>query len=1363
MATKRFLALIITLLFQICLHGMVDSKKSQFETSESRLFDELFKTRDYDNNVRPVRNKSLPVQVSLDVALEQLIDLNDREQNLQTSLWIRQKWVNELLTWDPKEYSGIKRLTVDKRHLWTPDIVLYNNAKDGKHAGSIDQFKTRISIRYNGTQEWFIPAILTSSCSIDITYFPFDVQKCKLKFGSWTYLSHELNLTKQRETLDLSAYSPSSSFHLRKAPAIRNVIKYDCCDNPYIDITFQLHLQRESGYYFYNVIIPVMVVTIFTLMNFLLPDVTGSRMGLIMDCFLAITVTYMMVGDKMPVNSDSVPIIAKFILFCMCTMVANVIASAISMRLRIDRPMSNTLRSIVFGILAPLVFVKPQDHSCMPCKTFCAQKKKKKSTENKKPDRRVDNEREMEMFALFSRNSSSSGYQDTTDGSLGGGEWEKHFSSGFSSLDSTKAITSKSDEECLRNMYSLLEEQNRKIEDINKKDFWRCVSQIADRIFLAKIILEEEYQMSKEVPWQSGYFVLKRSTAYSGLLLDEYRDASLKLAKQTLFLDNIKHVGLVNTSKSQKFAFQVVVLGRSPLLFACDNEMLRSEWISVFSKFADEETGPSSVLCRISPDGGPSGASFSSRSKAIYNHGDDLEEKCNDVSVYGFEVAVLNTPLSVANNLQGKYLLQISKSRIFLKLPEKKEEVLSWPLTQLRGFKSQPDQQLIVLETGRGCHFGRGRLTFNTKYYVSIIQEIREAVCWQDEKKAFLEISSGSSSDSDSEITHRVATRCKSEQKCNVTVSLRPRRTHSERVFNQVALGASPIHQPVSKSSCINPASFVNANNSCLKVPPSCMDDANEEVFTAEDKASLQLESNKVTQGMWKTSPAFSKTMVESKSDNEYSSNENNATDDMDGHPYLDIIADKENEKPLTSDEATTLLAQVVADLTEPQKKSYFVKSNSTGGIQSRRVDANNEIRRASAPTVGIPDFNVSLDSENQDAINNGSRKFKLEKINEVSFSEQPEAEKPSGQKMQEKSQTFTQDKIGTSTSDHVERPRSKSDMLLSSTQQYSPVMDNFKKTRSKSILTTTCVGSSLTDLRNKGVVQQHHELRSVLSHSSMSSLAQQLARDPLSNGFKSGSGKIPNFPKRSVVKAVESVGGVDSSRTKFSMSPLPKDFHILEGTESIDEVPPRPPKDNETKSWKKQSTIQGQHTPPPIPDRLLSSIGPIQLCQERITGSMVHCSKDHSSRMYANTPPKVQPRTPNAQPLQSSMLSCSNELVTPPPRPPKPESSTRKSNKVSLPLSAKQRRSPKEKRCDSYTWDVDYNSSHEITKDASPQLGFMKNPIVTITPPRSPVMPGSLKHGQLRGMSFSTSDITSVFKKQSEIKNISLESQNIP
>ena len=46
---------------------------------------------------------------------------------------------------------------------------------------------TKATIDWTGRIRWEPPAIYKSSCHIDVEFFPFDMQMCHMKFGSWTY------------------------------------------------------------------------------------------------------------------------------------------------------------------------------------------------------------------------------------------------------------------------------------------------------------------------------------------------------------------------------------------------------------------------------------------------------------------------------------------------------------------------------------------------------------------------------------------------------------------------------------------------------------------------------------------------------------------------------------------------------------------------------------------------------------------------------------------------------------------------------------------------------------------------------------------------------------------------------------------------------------------------------------------------------------------------------------------------------------------------------------------------------------------------------------------------------------------------
>ena len=59
-------------------------------------------------------------------------------------------------------------------------------------------------VKYDGTVFWPPIVKLRSTCNIDITYFPFDDQKCKLKMGSWAYDGFQVIFN---ATISLKAYT----------------------------------------------------------------------------------------------------------------------------------------------------------------------------------------------------------------------------------------------------------------------------------------------------------------------------------------------------------------------------------------------------------------------------------------------------------------------------------------------------------------------------------------------------------------------------------------------------------------------------------------------------------------------------------------------------------------------------------------------------------------------------------------------------------------------------------------------------------------------------------------------------------------------------------------------------------------------------------------------------------------------------------------------------------------------------------------------------------------------------------------------------------------------------------------------------
>lgn len=63
-------------------------------------------------------------------------------------------------------------------------------------------------------------------------------------------------------------------------PGKKNVITYGCCPEPYVDITFIIKIRRRTLYYFFNLIVPCVLISSMALLGFTLPPDCGEKLTL---------------------------------------------------------------------------------------------------------------------------------------------------------------------------------------------------------------------------------------------------------------------------------------------------------------------------------------------------------------------------------------------------------------------------------------------------------------------------------------------------------------------------------------------------------------------------------------------------------------------------------------------------------------------------------------------------------------------------------------------------------------------------------------------------------------------------------------------------------------------------------------------------------------------------------------------------------------------------------------------------------------------------------------------------------------------------------------------------------------------------
>ncbi|XP_046367254.1 neuronal acetylcholine receptor subunit alpha-10-like [Haliotis rufescens] len=313
---------------------------------------------------RPVRHFNDTLKVTFGIQLTQIMDLNEQDQILTLNVWDIYWWKDEQATWNMTEYGGVDKVRIPWNKVWLPDIKLYNYADY-----RLQEQRTVLCVfHHDGRVQWMPQAVYRSSCQIDVTTFPFDVQSCILKFGSWTYDGNklEVHFNEDKDYIDLTEYVTSNAWTIIDVPAKRNVKFYSCCPEPYVDLTFTLIFQRRATLYNYILILPCVLLTSITLILFWIPPESPAKMMLGLTIFIAFFILLKILEKNLPPGTSSMPLIGTY--YCLNMIIItlssflNVLVvnwAAYGQRANIPPPMKAVLFDVCAKVLHMEDLVRP--------------------------------------------------------------------------------------------------------------------------------------------------------------------------------------------------------------------------------------------------------------------------------------------------------------------------------------------------------------------------------------------------------------------------------------------------------------------------------------------------------------------------------------------------------------------------------------------------------------------------------------------------------------------------------------------------------------------------------------------------------------------------------------------------------------------------------------------------------------------------------------------------------------------------------------------------------------------------------------------------------------------------------------------
>ena len=255
-----------------------------------RLFQNI--TSGYRRHFRPVFDQTKILQMSVYMDLVAIHDFVEVQGKFTTTSVVFLEWTDEFLRWNPDDFGGVQTLTIQLANVWFP-ILLHANSAEKMEQLTEDWHLLRVNS--SGYVMYYFGDVFTSSCGVDIAYYPWDTQRCEIQFSIIGYYN-EIEFIPASDKISTGFYGDNGAWDLTDT---NTALRFDGTF-----ISFELYLTRKSRFVVINVILPIVLMSFLNVLIFLIPTDSGERISFCLTVLLAIAVLLTVVGDNLPKTSN---------------------------------------------------------------------------------------------------------------------------------------------------------------------------------------------------------------------------------------------------------------------------------------------------------------------------------------------------------------------------------------------------------------------------------------------------------------------------------------------------------------------------------------------------------------------------------------------------------------------------------------------------------------------------------------------------------------------------------------------------------------------------------------------------------------------------------------------------------------------------------------------------------------------------------------------------------------------------------------------------------------------------------------------------------------------------------------------------
>ena len=161
-----------------------------------------------------------------------------------------------------------------------------------------------VTYLYNGSASMSVGDVLSSQCSFNLKFWPFDEHVCDVSVMVYGYLTSDVLLT-AKPGVSFTSFSIAENMEW----TITETSSFASNARGLSEMVFRIQIKRRSGIFMILIIFPLYAIGCMSPAVLLLPSDSGERIGFSTTLMLSLTVFLEVISDYIPNTSNPIPVL----------------------------------------------------------------------------------------------------------------------------------------------------------------------------------------------------------------------------------------------------------------------------------------------------------------------------------------------------------------------------------------------------------------------------------------------------------------------------------------------------------------------------------------------------------------------------------------------------------------------------------------------------------------------------------------------------------------------------------------------------------------------------------------------------------------------------------------------------------------------------------------------------------------------------------------------------------------------------------------------------------------------------------------------------------------------------------------------